>query len=97
VPTPGLAPARQSFDLMMGGGHSSLRHTFGTECAARRLPVPVPVIKELMGHASVATPCATSDQLDAAILQAFAQRLRGGRKLRTPEAGGGFGGLEVVL
>jgi integrase len=31
----------------------SLRHTFGTECAARG--VPVPVIKELMGHSSIAT------------------------------------------
>jgi len=29
----------------------SLRHTFGTECAARG--VPLPTIKELMGHADI--------------------------------------------
>jgi len=55
----------------------SLRHTFGTECAARG--VPVPVIKELMGHASIATTMryvtVTGDQLDAAIRQAFGQRV----------------------
>jgi integrase len=55
----------------------SLRHTFGTECAARG--VPVPVIKELMGHASIATTMryvtVTSGQLDAAIRQAFGQRV----------------------
>lgn len=37
----------------------SLRHTFGTECAARG--VPVPVLKELMGHASIATTIAVRD------------------------------------
>ncbi len=31
----------------------SLRHTFGTECAARG--VPLPVIQELMGHQDIAT------------------------------------------
>jgi integrase len=31
----------------------SLRHTFGTECAARG--VPLPVIQELMGHADIKT------------------------------------------
>lgn len=31
----------------------SLRHTFGTECAARG--VPLPTIKELMGHADIQT------------------------------------------
>ncbi|HEX3479397.1 MAG TPA: tyrosine-type recombinase/integrase, partial [Kofleriaceae bacterium] len=58
----------------------SLRHTFGTECAARG--VPVPVIKELMGHASIATTMryvtVTSGQLDAAIRQAFGQRVGNG-------------------
>lgn len=51
----------------------SLRHTFGTECAARG--VPVPVIKELMGHSSIATTMryvtVTAGQLDAAIALAF--------------------------
>lgn len=51
----------------------SLRHTFGTELAARG--VPVPVIKELMGHASIATTMryvtVTGPQLDAAIALAF--------------------------
>lgn len=51
----------------------SLRHTFGTECAARG--VPIPVIKELMGHASIATTMryvtVTSGQLTAAITMAF--------------------------
>lgn len=55
----------------------SLRHTFGTECAARG--VRVPVIKELMGHASIATTMryvtVTSGQLDAAIRQAFGQQV----------------------
>lgn len=55
----------------------SLRHTFGTECAARG--VPVPVIKELMGHSSIATTMryvtVTSGQLDAAIRQAFGQQV----------------------
>jgi site-specific recombinase XerD len=55
----------------------SLRHTFGTECAARG--VPVPVIKELMGHASIATTMryvtVTSGQLDAAIRQAFGRQV----------------------
>jgi integrase len=58
----------------------SLRHTFGTECAARG--VPVPVNKELMGHASIATTMryvtVTSGQLDAAIRQAFGQRVGNG-------------------
>ena len=60
----------------------SLRHTFGTECAARG--VPVPVIKELMGHSSIATTMryvtVTSGQLDAAIRQAFGQQV--GRKAK---------------
>lgn len=54
----------------------SLRHTFGTELAARG--VPVPVIKELMGHASIATTMryvtVTGAQLDAAIDLAFGAR-----------------------
>jgi integrase len=56
-------------------GHS-LRHAFGTECAARG--VPVPVIKDLMGHASIATTMryvtVTNGQLDAAIRQALGDR-----------------------
>lgn len=57
----------------------SLRHTFGTELAARG--VPVPVIKELMGHASIATTMryvtVTGAQLDAAIALAFASAENG--------------------
>jgi integrase len=51
----------------------SLRHTFGTECAARG--VPLPVIRDLMGHASIATTMryvtVTGAQLNAAIATAF--------------------------
>ena len=51
----------------------SLRHTFGSVCAARG--VPLPHLKELMGHASVSTTMryvtVTGDQLDAAIQLAF--------------------------
>ncbi len=54
----------------------SLRHSFGTECAAHG--VPVPVIKELMGHASIATTMRyvtiTGAQLVAGIGQAFGQQ-----------------------
>lgn len=69
----------------------SLRHTFGTECAARG--VPVPVIKELMGHASIATTMryvtVTSGQLDAAIRQAFGQQV-GNKSAETNNAESGF-------
>ena len=55
----------------------SLRHTFGTECAARG--VPLPIIRELMGHSSVTTTMryvtVTGAQLDAAILLAFGQQV----------------------
>ncbi len=51
----------------------SLRHSFGTELAARG--VPIPVIKELMGHASIATTMryvtVTGSQLNAGIALAF--------------------------
>ena len=44
----------------------SLRHTFGTELAARG--VPIPTIKELMGHADVKTTMCyvtvTAEQMD---------------------------------
>lgn len=57
----------------------SLRHTFGTELAARG--VPVPVIRELMGHASIATTMryvtVTGPQLDAAIAALSAPRVNG--------------------
>lgn len=53
----------------------SLRHTFGTELAARG--VPIPVIKELMGHADIKTTMryvtVTGAQLDSAIDLAFGQ------------------------
>ncbi len=53
----------------------SLRHTFGTELAARG--VPLPVIKELMGHADIKTTMryvtVTGSQLDAAIALTFGQ------------------------
>jgi integrase len=56
----------------------SLRHTFGTELAGRG--VPIPVIKELMGHASIATTMryvtVTGPQLDAAIVLAFGPKGR---------------------
>ncbi len=79
----------------------SLRHTFGTELAARG--VPVPVIKELMGHASIATTMryvtVTGAQLDAAIEQAFGQPVgnepaaafpdSGNQKEKTPGVTGG--------
>jgi integrase len=51
----------------------SLRHTFGTECAARG--VPVPTIKELMGHSDIKTTMryvtVTESQRDEAIELAF--------------------------
>lgn len=51
----------------------SLRHTFGTECAARG--VPVPEIQRLMGHADIKTTMryvtVNQAQLDAAIVRAF--------------------------
>ena len=51
----------------------SLRHTFGTECAARG--VPLPTIKELMGHVDIKTTMryvtVTDAQKDAAIERAF--------------------------
>jgi integrase len=51
----------------------SLRHTFGTECAARG--VPLPTIKELMGHVDIKTTMryvtVTDAQKDAAIDRAF--------------------------
>ena len=51
----------------------SLRHTFGTELAARGIPLPV--IKELMGHSDIATTMryvtVTEAQTDAVIDGAF--------------------------
>ena len=51
----------------------SLRHTFGTEAAAQN--VPLPVIKELMGHGDIKTTMryvtVTTSQLFAGIAQAF--------------------------
>lgn len=63
----------------------SLRHTFGTECAARG--VPVPTIKELMGHADIKTTMryvtVTEIQRDEAIDRAFgAERQPVGNKIR---------------
>ena len=61
----------------------SLRHTFGTECAARG--VPVPTIKELMGHTDIATTMryvsVSGGQMDAAIDRAFGTA---GRTARQP-------------
>ena len=55
----------------------SLRHTFGTECAARG--VPLPVIRELMGHSSITTTMryvtVTGEQLDSAIRLVFGQQV----------------------
>jgi integrase len=51
----------------------SLRHSFGTECAARG--VPLPTLKELMGHTDIKTTMryvtVTEAQKDAAIDRAF--------------------------
>nr|HEX4313332.1 site-specific integrase [Kofleriaceae bacterium] len=51
----------------------SLRHTFGTECAARG--VALPTLRLLMGHSSIATMMryvtVTAGQLSAAIAQPF--------------------------
>jgi integrase len=63
----------------------SLRHTFGTECAARG--VPLPTIKELMGHVDIKTTMryvTVSDaQKDAAIERAFgASWATSGQQLR---------------
>ena len=81
----------------------SLRHTFGTELAARG--VPIPVIKELMGHSSIATTMryvtVTGAQLDAAIETAFGCQPDGNepadrnidmsmQKVKTPGNSGGF-------
>jgi len=55
--------------------------------------VPVPVIKELMGHASIATTMryvtVTSGQLDAAIRQAFGRQV-GDSAAETNNAESGF-------
>lgn len=51
----------------------SLRHSFGTDCAARG--VPLPTIKELMGHVDIHTTMryvtVSEAQLDSAIERAF--------------------------
>ncbi|MGE0551284.1 MAG: tyrosine-type recombinase/integrase [Kofleriaceae bacterium] len=53
----------------------SLRHTFGTECAARG--VPIPTLRDLMGHTDVKTTLryvtVTSDDRRNAIRRAFGQ------------------------
>ena len=71
----------------------SLRHTFGTECAARG--VPIPVIKKLMGHSSISTTMryvtVTDEQCDAAIRQAFG-RLAGDKPAETKNAESAFEG-----
>jgi integrase len=58
----------------------SLRHTFGTELAARG--VPIPTIKELMGHADVKTTMryvtVTAEQMDDAICRTFGQQVGNG-------------------
>ena len=55
----------------------SLRRTFGTELAARG--VPIPTIKELMGHADVKTTMryvtVTAEQMDDAIDRVFGQQV----------------------
>ncbi len=55
----------------------ALRHTFGTELAGRG--VPLPVIKELMGHASITTTLryvtVADDQKREAIARAFGQQV----------------------
>jgi integrase len=64
----------------------SVRHTFGTECAARG--VPLPTLKELMGHVDVKTTTryvtVTDAQKDAAIERAFgASWATSGQQLRS--------------
>ena len=55
----------------------ALRHTFGSELAGRG--VPLPVIKELMGHASITTTLryvtVADDQKREAIARAFGQQV----------------------
>jgi integrase len=55
----------------------SLRHTFGTELAGRG--VPLPVIKDMMGHASITTTLryvtVVDDQKRDAIARAFGQQV----------------------
>lgn len=63
----------------------SLRHTFGTECAARG--VPLPVLQELMGHEDIGTTMryvsVNLEQKDDAIARAFGagpERATGGQQ-----------------
>lgn len=62
----------------------ALRHTFGTECAARG--VPLPIIRELMGHADIKTTMryvtVTETQRDAAIALTFGPK--GNRRATAP-------------
>jgi site-specific recombinase XerD len=55
----------------------SLQHTFGTELAGKG--VPLPVIKDLMGHASITTTLryvtVVDDQKRDAIARAFGQQV----------------------
>jgi integrase len=54
----------------------SLRHTFGTECAAQG--VPIPTLRDLMGHTDVKTTMryvtVTGDDRRNAIRRAFGQQ-----------------------
>ena len=61
----------------------SLRHTFGTECAKRG--VPIPTLRDLMGHTDVKTTLryvtVTSEDRRSAIRRAFgAERATGGQQ-----------------
>ena len=61
----------------------SLRHTFGTECAKRG--VPIPTLRDLMGHTDVKTTLryvtVTSEDRRIAIQRAFgAERATGGQQ-----------------
>ena len=62
----------------------SLRHTFGTECAGRG--VPLPTLKELMGHERIETTLryvtVTNEQKYEAISRAFGQQV--GNDPRSP-------------
>jgi site-specific recombinase XerD len=66
----------------------SMRHTFGTELAARG--VPVPTFKELMGHAEIKTTMryvtVTAEQMDDAIGRAFGQQVGNGSTAPTQAA-----------
>ena len=64
-------------------GLHCLRHTFGTEMARR---VPLPVLKELMGHADVKTTLRYIDVGESDKRAAIARVYGGAAAVRQPES-----------